>query len=61
MENEQGAVDRFGDRTGKDQFVSFAGFACEAQMIFAEGDAARDHVFDKFVEQGVVVHRMHLL
>ncbi len=36
-------------------------FACEAQVFFAKGDAARDHVVDKFVEQGVVIHRLHLL
>lgn len=57
-ENEQGAIDGFGERTGKDQFASFAGFAREAQVFFAEGDAAIDHIVDEFVEQGVVVHRV---
>src|SRR6267154_2227739 len=61
MENEQGAVDGIGERTGENEFAVFAGFAGEAQVFFAEGDAARNHIVDKFVEQGVVVHRLHLL
>ena len=56
MENEQGAVDRIGERAGENELTAFAGLAGKAQMFFAEGDPARDHVVDKFVEQGVVVH-----
>src|SRR5260370_12856769 len=60
VENEQGAVDGFGERAGENEFAAFAGFAGKAQMFFAERDSARDHVVDQFVEQGVVVHRGHL-
>src|SRR5712692_8160072 len=58
MENEQSAVDGFGERAGKNEFAALAGFAGKAQVFFAEGDAAIDHVVDEVVEQGVVVHRV---
>ncbi len=58
---EQSAVDGFGERAAKDKFAALAGFAGQAQVFFAERRAAIDHVVDEFVEQGVVVHGVHLL
>ena len=60
LENEQGAVDGFGERAGQNELAAFAGFAGEAQVFFAKRNAARDHVVDQFVEQSVVIHRGHL-
>ena len=60
VENEQSAVDGFGERAGKNELTAFVGFAGEAQVLFAKRGAARDHVVDEFVEQGVVVHCSHL-
>jgi hypothetical protein len=58
VKNEQGTVDGLGQRAGEDKFAAFAGFSGEAQVLFAERDAARDHVINEFIEQGVVVHRV---
>src|SRR5258708_39414981 len=58
--NEQRALGGWGERAAENEFTAFAGFAGEAQMFFAERGAARDHVVDEFVEQCVVIHRVHL-
>jgi len=49
-----------GESARESEFSSLMRLGRKAQMFFAERDAARDHVVDKFVEQGVVVHRVHL-
>jgi len=44
------AVDRFGECACEYEFTPLARFAGEAQVFFAERDAARDHIVHKFVE-----------
>jgi len=50
VKNKQCAVDRFCECARESEFSAFAGFAGEAQVFFSEGGAARDHVFNEFVE-----------
>ncbi len=55
MENNQRRR-RLCKRAGKNDFATFTGLVCEAQVLLAEWHAARDKVIDNLVEQGVVVH-----
>jgi hypothetical protein len=50
MEDQEGAVNRFGERACKKEFASVTGFAREAEVLFAKGSTFRDHVVDKFIE-----------
>jgi hypothetical protein len=46
VENDQGAVGRFGKGAGKNNFATFTSLVCKAQVLLAEWRAAGDKVID---------------
>jgi len=60
VKDEQGAVDGFGKRAGKNEFTPLASFVSQAQVLLAELSATGHIVINHFVKQSVVVHRGHL-
>ena len=60
VKDDQGAVCRFGERAGKDNFSTAPSFGGQAKVFLPERSATSDKVIDNFVKQSVVVHRGHL-